>query len=339
MAQPQEKKQEALDANGPGGAIARALPVGRGWAAFFAKPEVSVAVALAGLCVLMTFASPYFLTVRNILNILRQFSLIAILAVGEGLIIITAGIDLSVGALVGMTACTGAWVALAGAPPSLTLLVVLGSGTLAGLANGLLVTRVGIAPFIATLGMMSVARGVSLLITLGSPIHYDTTWISVFGGGHIGVVPVSVIVMLVIVAVGWILATRTVLGKNVYAVGNSEKAAKLSGIRVETTKTAVFTVTGLLTGVCGLILMGQLEGADAFYGNGYELDVIAAAVIGGISLAGGEGNLLGIMVGAALMGVLKNAFVLLAVPGYWQTVAVGLVIIGAVSIDSLRKRR
>jgi len=339
MAQMPEKKREVVDAVGPGGAMARALPVGRGWAAFFAKPEVSVGVALAALCVAMTVASPYFLTVRNILNILRQFSLIAILAVGEGLIIITAGIDLSVGALVGMTACTGAWVALAGAPPSLTLLVILGSGTLAGFANGLLVTRVGIAPFIATLGMMSVARGVSLLITLGSPIHYDATWIAVFGGGHIGVVPVSVVVMLVIVAVGWIVATRTVLGKNVYAVGNSEKAAKLSGIRVETTKTAVFTITGFLTGVCGLILMGQLEGADAFYGNGYELDVIAAAVIGGISLAGGEGNLLGIMVGAALMGVLKNAFVLLAVPGYWQTVAVGLVIIGAVSIDSLRKRK
>jgi ribose transport system permease protein len=338
MAQLQEKKHEAADMNAPG-PVAAPHPVARGLAAFFAKPEVSVGVALVALCVAMSVASPYFLTVRNILNILRQFSLIAILAVGEGLIIITAGIDLSVGALVGMTACTGAWVALAGAPPSLTLLVILGSGTLAGLANGLLVTRVGIAPFIATLGMMSVARGVSLLITLGSPIHYDTTWISVFGGGHIGVVPISVIVMLVIVAAGWIVATRTVLGKNVYAVGNSEKAAKLSGIRVETTKTAVFTITGFLTGVCGLILMGQLEGADAFYGNGYELDVIAAAVIGGISLAGGEGNLLGIMVGAALMGVLKNAFVLLAVPGYWQTVAVGLVIIGAVSIDSLRKRK
>ncbi len=339
MAQPQEKKQEMVDATGSVPVAKATTRLGRGWGAFFSKPEVSVGVALAALCVAMSLASPYFLTVRNILNILRQFSLIAILAVGEGLIIITAGIDLSVGALVGMTACVGAWVALAGAPPSVTLLVILGSGTLAGFANGLLVTRVGIAPFIATLGMMSVARGVSLLITLGSPIHYDTTWISVLGGGHIGVVPVSVIVMLVIVAAGWIVATRTVLGKNVYAVGNSEKAAKLSGIRVETTKTAVFTITGLLTGVCGLILMGQLEGADAFYGNGYELDVIAAAVIGGISLAGGEGNLLGIMVGAALMGVLKNAFVLLAVPGYWQTVAVGLVIIGAVSIDSLRKRR
>ncbi len=337
MEQPHQGSQEATDANGVG--AVRPLRARQSWGAVFAKPEVGVGLALLVLCAGMSFASPYFLTVRNILNILRQFSLIAILAVGQGLIIITAGIDLSVGALVGMTSCVGAWAALAGAPPSVTLLVILGSGALAGLINGLLVTRVGIAPFIATLGMMSVARGVSLLITLGSPIHYDTTWISVFGGGRIGVVPVSVVVMLVIVAAGWLVATRTVLGKNVYAVGNSEKAAKLSGIRVESTKTAVFTLTGFLAGVCGLILLGQLEGADAFYGNGYELDVIAAAVIGGISLAGGQGNLLGIMVGAALMGVLKNAFVLLAVPGYWQTVAVGLVIIGAVSIDSLRKRK
>ena len=251
--------------------------------ATFSRPEVNVLVALIAMCVVMSFASPYFLSVKNLLNVFRQFSLIAILAVGEGLIIITGGIDLSVGALVGLTACMGAWAAEeAGFGPALTILTILGTGTVAGLVNGLLVTRVGIAPFIATLGIMSVARGLSLLITLGSPIHYDPTWISVFGGGHVGIVPVSVIVMLVIVAAGSIFATRTVTGKNVYAVGNSEKAATLSGIRVGTVKLVVFTLTGLLTGVCGLILVGQLEGADAFYGNGYELDVIAAAVIGGI---------------------------------------------------------
>ncbi len=160
------------------------------------------------------------------------------------------------------------------------------------------------------------------------------------GGGHIGVVPVSVIVMLVIVAAGWVFATRTVLGKNVYAVGNSEKAAKLSGIRVETTKTVVFTITGLLTGVCGLILMGQLEGADAFYGNGYELDVIAAAVIGGISLAGRRGK------PARDHGRRRADGRARRTPSCcWPSPATGrrwrwaLVIIGAVSIDSLRKRR
>ncbi|MGA2548103.1 MAG: ABC transporter permease [Rectinemataceae bacterium] len=307
--------------------------------AFFAKPEVSVLVALILLCVFMTIASPYFMTFKNIMNVLRQISLIAILAIGEGMIIITAGIDLSVGAVVGFTACLGASVARSGAPPSLTLLVILGAGAMVGLLNGLLVTKVGLAPFIATLGMMSIARGFSLLITMGSPIHFNNTWISVLGGGRIGIVPVSVIVMAVIVIVGVIFANNTVTGRNIYAVGNSEKSAKLTGIRVDRIRIIVFTITGFLAGICGLILMGQLESSDAFYGNGYEMDVIAAAVIGGISLSGGVGNLLGIVVGAGLMGVLKNAFVLLAVTGYWQTVAVGVVIIGAVSIDSLRNKR
>lgn len=303
------------------------------------KPEVSVLIALLFLCVFLSFSSPYFLTARNIVNIFRQFSLIAILAVGQALIILTGGIDLSVGSVVGFTACFGAWVARLGASPFLTLLAILGMGILVGLSNGLLVSKVGIPAFVATLGMMSISRGFSLLITMGVPIHYKPTWISVFGGGYISIVPVSVLVMLAIVAIGYIFANDTVPGRNIYAVGNSEKAAKLSGIQVDRVKTMVFTITGLLAGICGLILLGQLDGADAFYGNGYELDVIAAAVIGGISLSGGEGNPLGVVVGAALMGVLKNAFVLLAVPGYWQTVVIGVVIIGAVSIDSLRRKR
>lgn len=306
---------------------------------FFSKPEINVLLALLVFSIALSFASPFFLTPKNILNILRQFSLIAILAVGQGMIVITGGIDLSVGAVVGFTACVGAWVARAGASPGLTLLTILVAGAAVGLANGAMVTKVGIPPFIATLGMMSVARGFSLLMTMGVPIHNEPTWIAVLGGGYIGIVPVSVIAMIVIVAFGFIFANNTTLGRSIYAVGDSEKAAKLSGIRVDRVKVMVYTVTGILGGICGLILMGQLAGSDAFYGNGYELDVIAAAVIGGISLRGGEGNLLGIVVGAALMGVLKNAFVLLAVPGYWQTVAIGVVIIGAVSIDSLRRKK
>jgi ribose transport system permease protein len=311
----------------------------RDYKAFFSRSEINVLIALLVLCIVMSFASPYFLTAQNIVNILRQFSLIAILAVGQAMIVIAGGIDLSVGTMVGFTACLGASVAMSGASPLVTLLVILGAGAAAGLANGLLVTKIGIPPFITTLGTMSVLKGFSLLITMGSPIHYDSTWISVFGGGHIGTIPVSVIVMILIVIVGYIFINNTVSGRNVYAVGNSEKAAKLSGIRVDRVKIMVFTITGVLGGICGLILMGQLEGADAFYGNGYEMDVIAAVVIGGISLSGGQGNMLGIVVGAALMGVLKNAFVLLAVPGYWQTVAIGAVIIAAVSIDSLRGKQ
>lgn len=305
---------------------------------FFARPEVNVLIALIVMCVAMSFLSDVFLTPKNLVNVLRQFSLIAILAVGEAMIILTGGIDLSVGAMVGFTACFGAWLAQMGAGPEVTLLAILGSGAIMGFVNGVLVTKVGLAPFIATLGMMSIVRGLALLMTFGVPIHYNKTWISVFGGGYIGIVPVTVIVMITVVILGFIFANNTRFGRNIYAVGNSEKAAKLSGIRVDRIKMMVFTITGLLAGLSGLILMGQMDGSDTFYGNGYELDVIAASVIGGISLSGGEGNVLGVVVGAAIMGVLKNAFVLLAVPGYWQTVAIGLVIIGAVSIDSLRRK-
>lgn len=302
------------------------------------KPEVSVLIGLIILCLFLTIMSPYFFTWRNILNVLRQSSVIAILALGEAMVIITGGIDLSLGSLVGLTAVTGAWVAQAGASPLLTMTASLGTGFLVGLINGLLVTKVKLPPFIATLGMMSIVKGFSLLITSGVPIHYPWTWLSFLGGGQIFTIPFSVILMILMVALVSTFVRNTAQGRDIYAIGNNEKAAMLSGIDVDQIKILVFSITGVLSGICGLILMGQLSGSDAFYGNGYELDVIAAAVIGGISMTGGQGNMIGVVVGAALMAVLKNGFVLLAVPGYWQTVAVGVVIIAAVSIDSLRKK-
>ena len=305
---------------------------------FFRRPEVNVLIALIVICVALSIASPYFFTLRNIINVLRQSSLIAILALGEAMIIITGGIDLSLGSLVGLTAVFGAWAAQAGASPVVTLVAIIGIGCVVGIANGLLITRIGLPPFIATLGMMSIVKGFSLLLTMGVPIHYDETWISFFGGGQIGPVPFSVIIMIIMVFIISFFVKKTTTGRDIYAIGNNEKAAKLSGIQVSNIKVLVYTITGMLSGLCGLILMGQLSGSDAFYGNGYELDVIAAAVIGGISMDGGEGNMIGVVVGAALMALLKNGFVLLVVPGYWQTVTVGVVIIGAVSLDSFRRR-
>lgn len=306
-----------------------------------AKPEMTVLLALIVLCVLMTIARPEtFPTVQNVFNILRQFSLIAILAVGMGLIIITTGIDLSVGSVIALSATFGAYVyKMTEAPPIIVLLLILGMGTLCGLVNGLFVAKVGIPAFIATLGMLSIAKGGALLITNGSPISYPETWISVFGGGYIGVVPVTVLVMVAVVVIGFIFANNTLTGRSVYAVGNSPRAAKLSGIPVDKIIILVYMITGFFAGLCGLILIGQMNSADPSFGSGYELDVIAAAVIGGISMAGGEGNVLGVVIGAALMGVLKDMFVLLAVSGYWQTIIIGCVIIGAVAIDSIRKKR
>lgn len=314
---------------------------GSKFSALMSRSEFMVALALIVLCVILSIAKPQtFPTVKNVFNIMRQFSLIAILAVGMGLIIITGGIDLSVGSVIAMSAALGAWCFREfNAPPIVVLLVILGTGLGAGIANGALVAKVGIPPFIVTLGMLSIAKGTALIITNGSPISYQPTWISVFGGSYIGEVPVSVIVMISVVVLGFIFANNTLTGRNIYAVGNSPRAAKLSGILVDRIIICVYALTGLLAGLCGLLLVGQMNSADPSFGSGYELDVIAAAVIGGISMSGGEGNILGVILGAALMGVLKNMFTQLAVSGYWQTIILGFVIIGAVAIDSIRKKR
>ena len=307
-----------------------------------AKPEMLTIVALAALIVVMCIARPdTFPTSTNFFNIIRGFSLTAILAVGMGLIIITGGIDLSVGSTIAFSASLACFVnrESGGISPILIMLIVLGIGTAVGCANGLLIAKVGITPFIATLGMQSLGKGFALLITNGSPIKYEPTWVSTLGGGYINEMPVSVVVTAVVVIVGFIFANNTLKGRNVYAVGNSIRAAKLSGIRVDRIVILVYAITGFLAGLCGLLLIGQMNSADPSFGSGYELQVIAAAVIGGISMTGGEGNILGTIAGAALMGVLKNMFVQLAVSGYWQTIILGFVIIGAVAIDSIRKKQ
>ena len=333
---------------------------------FFLRAESLVAIVIVVLFVTASIVRPEtFPTVKNIFNICRTFAIYAIMGVGMAMIIITTGIDLSVGATAAFTVCLGAWVNKAvvesifgegaiakvqGGPnglpgpynillPLLMIVVVIVAGALIGLCNGLMVSKVKIPAFIATLGMANVTRGGALLITNGTPINHPYTWASVFGGGYIAdVVPVSVIVMAVVVVVGYLFATRTLTGKNIYAVGNSPRAAKLSGINVDKTLTMVYVITSSLAGLVGLILIGQMNSADPSFCSGAELDVIAAAVVGGVSMSGGEGNIGGVVLGAALMGLLKNVFVHLAVPGYWQTVTLGVVIIGSVALDSLRKR-
>ncbi|WP_343248610.1 ABC transporter permease [Diplocloster hominis] len=306
------------------------------------KPEVSAFIFLIVLCIGISFGSNIFLTTANMINILRQISRIAILAVAMSFTIISGGIDLSIGRLVGMTAVIGAFIVSGtglGLSPILGFLGMLLAGCACGLVNGLLVTRLGIPPFIATLGMSNVSYGIALMISLGMPIRVDKSWITVFGGGKLGNIPLSILIMLLIIIVGFLISKYTVYGRNIYIIGNSEKAAKLSGINVKFTRVIPYIMNGLLAAVVGLILLGQMSTADAGYGDGNELDAIAAAVIGGISMAGGEGNIIGIIVGAAIMGVLNNAFTLLRIPAYWQTFCLGIVIICSVALDCARKMK
>ncbi|MDC7289385.1 ABC transporter permease [Blautia schinkii] len=305
--------------------------------------EMVVALVIIAISIYLTCVRPdSFPTTMNIFNVFRQASHYAVLAVGMGFVIITGGVDLSVGAVIACSICVATYAnASAGGSlnPFLVLLIILAVGLVFGIFNGILVAQIGLPPFIATMGVLKIGNGIALLVSNGSPIKYGESWISVFGGKYIGPVPVSVIFMAVIVLLGWIFAQYTVLGRNVYAVGCNVRAAKLSGINTERVTMFVYALSGVMSACVGLLMLGQLKQAGPSYGEGYELDAIAACVIGGISMAGGEGNIFGVVLGAALMSLLKNLFVQVAVPGYWQTVVLGIVIIFSVAIDCFRKKR
>lgn len=311
----------------------------RGVRGLFAFKEAGIFGVFILLCVVLSFASPYFLTVSNVTNVVRQFSMTAIIAVGMTMVIITAGIDLSVGSVLALSGCVAAWLLTNGYSIPLAVLAGIGIGTGLGLANGLLIVKVGLAPFIATLGMMSVARGLVLVITKGYPIQPLPSRFLTIAQGYIGPVPIPVIIMAVVLVIGHLFLSRTTTGRYIYCIGSNPTAARLSGINVGKILLLVYTITGFLSGLASIILISRLSSAQSEMGLGWELDVIAAVVIGGTSLAGGEGSVFGSLVGAAMMGVIRNALILLHVSVYWQTVVIGLVIVAAVSLDTLRQSR
>jgi ribose transport system permease protein len=303
--------------------------------------------ALFGLIILvvvLSATSPVFLTVDNLSNIGRQGGVNALLSVGMLLAIITAGIDLSVGSILALSMSMLALMAIKwGVNPYLAMLACLAVGAGVGLTNGLLLTRLRLPhPFIATLGTMNVARGLALIITGASPISgFDRAgapqvlWL---GAGSIGPIPVVVVVVLVVYVFFHLLLSNTALGRHIYAIGGNTAAARLSGINVDRTLVIVYTLCGLMAGLGALVLAGRTNSGYPTAGAGYELDAIAAVIIGGASFAGGVGTVWGTLIGVLLMAVLRNGLVLLQVPTEWQIVAIGLVIIGAVYVDVLRQR-
>lgn len=303
------------------------------------RTEFSVLIGLVILIVIMSIASPYFMTTANVFNVLSQISRYGIISVGMALVMITGGIDLSVGYMVGLSATTGAYmITNLGFPWPLVLLLVLLLGVLVGAVNGFFVTVVELPPFIVTLAMSKVLSGCILLLTKGMPISFDTP-LAYLGSGYIGVVPCCVIIMFACIIIGTIFAERTQTGRNIYAIGNNERASVLSGIRIKKTKTLVYIICSTLCAFCGIIVAGNLFSADATLGTGYDTDTIAAVVIGGVSMTGGEGSVWGALIGAAIMGVLKNAFVLLSISSYWQSIVIGVVIIIAVTLDHVRNAK
>ena len=311
----------------------------------FRAREMSVLVALAVLVVIMSVASPYFLEPQNIFNVLRNMSTISIMAIGMTMVIITGGIDLSVGSVLAMTAMlTARLMVQFGMSPWLALLAGLVAGAMVGGINGLIITKVQVNPFITTMGMMSICRGLTYLLasglvgTVASNMPMRNEALNFLGAGYIGPVPFPVIEMVILVVLGSLFLANTVLGRQIYGVGSNEQASRLSGVDVDRVRLFCYTMAGLLAAYAGVMTAGLLSTAATNAGTGTELDVIAAAVIGGASLSGGEGTVYGAVLGAAIMAVLRNAFVLLGLPVYLQTVSIGVVIILAVALDRLRRR-
>ena len=316
------------------------------WQKYLQMREVNVFSALIVIVILMSVLSPYFLTQNNIFNVLRGMSTIGIMAIGQTMVIITGGIDLSVGSLMAVSSMlTARLITVNDENAFIALLCGLSFGLLLGTISGLIITRFKINPFITTLGMLSIGRGLTYLFatgvkgTVASNITMENESIVFLGNGYLGKVPFSVILLLLLVILATIFLKRTVLGRYIYAIGSNERSARLSGVPVNKVRIFVYAISGFFCALAGIIVVGRLSTAATNIGIGNELDVIAAVVIGGASLQGGEGTVAGAIIGATIMAIVRNAFVLLHIPNHFQTITIGIVIILAVGIDQILKQK
>lgn len=301
--------------------------------------EMNVLVAMLIVGALISLYTPYFLTTNNLMGVFRAFSLTAIMSIGMVMVIITGGIDLSVGSAMGLASLVTALCFDAGYAAPICVGAGLAVGVVFGLINGLLITGIGLPPFIATLGTLSIGRGLMYMITHGVPVTPETPEsFAVLGQGYVGRVPVPVVIMLVLMVAFALIMRRTRFGRHVYATGGNEHAARLSGVKINRIKMAVYTLSSTIAALAGIIGFSRYLSAEPASGFGSELDVIAAAAIGGASLAGGAGSVTGAVIGAALVGVIANGVVLLNINTYAQQAITGGVILIAVSLDVLRSK-
>ncbi|OCQ89670.1 ribose ABC transporter permease [Nostoc sp. MBR 210] len=290
------------------------------------------------ICILFSLLSPNFFTAGNAVNILRQASINIVLATGMTFVILTGGIDLSVGSILAVSAVVAVLVSLIPVLGWLAVPAALLTGLCLGLVNGALITYLDVPPFIVTLGSLTALRGAAYLVANGTTVinrNINFAWI---GNSYVGPLPWLVILALLIVAVSWFVLRQTVLGVQIYAVGGNERAARLTGIKVNRVLLFVYGVSGLLAGLAGVMSASRLYSATGMLGQGYELDAIAAVILGGTSFTGGIGTIGGTLLGALIIAVLNNGLTLLNMSYFWQLVVKGLVIIAAVMIDRLRRR-
>lgn len=308
--------------------------------ALLSNQGLTMLFILAGIWLLLALASPYFFTVSNIFEITLQTAVIALIAAGQTLVIISGGIDLSVGSVFACAAVVGGVVYTSTGNLALSLLTTLGVGAGLGLTNGLLITRIRVPPFIATLGMMGMARGFALIISKGIPIYGLPDAYKWIGQGELfGVIPVPTVIVAVVYLIFFLVMNYSRFGRFVYAIGSNTEAARLSGINVGAVILGIYTISGLMSGLASTIEAGRLATVQPAGGNGYELLAIGAVLIGGASTFGGEGSIFATLVGALLVTTIRNGLNIMGVNAFWQYVVNGAVIVAAVAIDQYRRRR
>lgn len=301
--------------------------------------DYGIMVAFIALCVVLSIASPYFLGVSNLLNVLRQVSINGVLAIGMTFVILTRGIDLSVGSMMAFAAIVAASFAGASADSVLILpiLMGLGAGLALGCINGVMVARFAIPPFVMTLGMLSMARGLTYIYSDGMPISSLSSNFLWLGQGTVAGIPVPVLLFAAVFLLAWFTLRYTAFGRYVYAVGGNPTASRLSGINVRGITFAVYAISGTLCGLAGLMIAARTSAALPQAGVAYELDAIAAVVIGGTSLAGGKGRIIGTLFGVLIIGVINNGLDLLGVSSFYQQLVKGAIIVVAVMLDRSRE--
>ncbi len=304
---------------------------------YFAQ-QYGLAISFILLCLMLSFMSDRFLTFNNLTNILRQSTINGIIAVGMTLVILTRGIDLSVGSILALSAVITADAIQKGTPFYYAILLGLFIGGLLGLISGWLVTKMRVPPFIATLGVMTFGRGLALTYTQGKPITGLSDGFRFLGVGYLGSIPMPVVIAFVVFVVGYIALTRMKFGEYIYAIGNNETAARLAGIPIERYITSAYVITGVLSALAGHILIARLNSAQPIAGVGFEFDAIAAVVVGGTSFEGGEGSLTGTLLGVLIIAVINNGLNLLDVPSFYQSVVKGVVIALALLIHKALKK-
>lgn len=306
----------------------------------FSVKKYAILGVLFVISVFFTIVSDSFLTAGNLLNVARQVAMLGISAVGMTCVILTAGIDLSVGAVMALTNIAGSMLMVnAGIPivPAVLITLVIAAGV--GLMNGFLVAYVGVPALITTLAMMTILRGLSFVLCGGMPVWGLPESFKKLGQGYAGSIPIPVIIMLFVFIIGWLFLNRTKTGRYIYGLGGNKEAVRLSGVKTVRIETLVYVISAFLTGLAGVIMLSRINTGQPKIGTGYEMDVITAVVLGGVSIMGGEGSLIGVFIGVLITGVLSNGMILIDVSEYYQQITKGIVLLVAVIFDTMAKKR